>query len=67
MSANNPTGMGDVTAMRFRKVARDIQMFNQSNQEDKYFRQQYRHHSNSADRPSSSASVFGRFINNLFR
>ena len=67
MSANNPTGMGDVTAIRFRKMARDIQMFNQSNGDDKYYRQQHRHQSNSANHPSSSASVFGRFINNLFR
>jgi hypothetical protein len=65
MSSNNPTGMGDVTAMRFRKMARDIQMFNQSNQDNKYF---YHHqHSNSTTYPSSPTSAFGRFINNLFR
>jgi len=64
MSANNPTGMGDITAMRFRKMARDIQMYNQSNQDNKYF---YHHHSNSAAYSSSPVTLIERFIQNLFR
>jgi hypothetical protein len=61
MSANNPTGMGDITAMRFRKIARDIQMYNQDN---KYF---YHHHSNSAAYSSSPITLIERFIQNIFR
>lgn len=63
MPRNNPTGMGSATALRFRKMANDIQMFNQSNYDDRY-----QHHINSPTYPpQSTSSHFGQMMRNLFR
>jgi hypothetical protein len=66
MSSNNPTGMSNATAIRFRKMARDIQMYNKSNHSNNY---DYHHQSNTtihAKQPTPSFSIES-FIHNLFR
>jgi len=64
MSSNNPTGMGNATAARFRKVARDIEMYNKYNQSDNY---DHRHQSNKTTYATKTApSLLQSFMFDLF-
>jgi hypothetical protein len=65
MSSNNPTGMGDITALRFRKMARDIQMYNSFNQNNNSY--SYQQSNTIGYAPYPHRPFIERVILNIFR
>jgi hypothetical protein len=66
MTSSNPTGMGDVTAVRFRQLASDIDFYNSSTQYNIYHPHHYHSTSATVYTEQPATSFIRRCMQNLF-